>query len=64
MQILLSGTQAGPGLTGKQEQEQISRNHVQAFWPISVDLVARGNYEILFIAFHLTRPTHKVDCQN
>ena len=31
MQILLSGTQAGPGRTGKQEQEQISRNHVQTF---------------------------------
>ena len=31
MQILLSRTQAGPGRTGKQEQEQTSRNHVQAF---------------------------------
>ena len=31
MQILLSMTQAGPGRTGKQEQEQTSRNHVQAF---------------------------------
>ena len=31
MQILLSRTQAGAGRTGKQEQEQTSRNHVQAF---------------------------------
>ena len=36
MQILLSWTQAGAGRTGKQEQEQTSRNHVQAFLPISV----------------------------
>ena len=36
MQILLSRTQAGAGRTGKQEQEQNSRNHVQAFLPISV----------------------------
>ena len=31
MQILLSRTQPGPGRTAKQEQEQTSRNHVQAF---------------------------------
>ena len=31
MQILLNRTQAVPGRTGKQEQEQTSRNHVQAF---------------------------------
>ena len=31
MQILLSRTQAGPGRTDKQEQEEISRNHVQPF---------------------------------
>ena len=36
MQILLSSTQAGAGRTGKQEQEQTSLNHVQAFYPISV----------------------------
>ena len=29
MQILLSRTQAGPGRTGEQEQEQASPNHVQ-----------------------------------
>ena len=29
MQILLSKTQSGPGRTGKQGQEQTSRNHVQ-----------------------------------
>ena len=37
MQILLSNSQAGPGRTVKQEQEEISRNHVQAFIPGSVD---------------------------
>ena len=31
MQILLSRTQAGAGRTVQQEQEQTSRNHVQAF---------------------------------
>ena len=31
MQILLSRTQPGPGRTGKQEQKQTSRNHIQAF---------------------------------
>ena len=36
MEILLSNSQAGPGRTVKQEQEEISRNHVQAFIPGSV----------------------------
>ena len=36
MHILLSNSQAGPGRTVKQEQEEISRNHVQAFIPGSV----------------------------
>ena len=36
MQILLSNSQAGSGRTVKQEQEEISRNHVQAFIPGSV----------------------------
>ena len=38
MQILLSNSQAGPGRTVKQEQEEISRNHVQAFIPGSVEI--------------------------
>ena len=36
LQILLSSTQAGPGRKVKQEQEEIYRNHVQAFIPGSV----------------------------
>ena len=36
MYFLLSRIQAGPGRTVKQEQEEISRNHVQAFIPGSV----------------------------
>ena len=35
--VLLSRTQAGPGRTVKQEQEEISRNHVQTFIFPSVD---------------------------
>ena len=36
VQILLSNSQAGTGRKVKQEQEEISRNHVQAFIPGSV----------------------------
>ena len=36
MKILLSNSQAGPGRTVKQEKEEISHNHVQAFFPGSV----------------------------
>ena len=38
MFVLLSRTQAGPGRTVKQEQEEVSRNHVQAFIPGSVHI--------------------------
>ena len=34
--VLLSRTQAGPGRTVKQDQEEISRNHVQTFICLSV----------------------------
>ena len=49
MQILLSRSPAGPGRTVKQEQERISRNHVQTFISPSVlilDLM-RGVYVIV-----------------
>ena len=36
LQILLSRTQAGPGRTVKEQQEQTSRNHVQRILLISV----------------------------
>ena len=36
VQILLSNSLARPGRTVKQEQEEISRNHIQAFIPDSV----------------------------
>ena len=36
MYVLLSRTQAGPGRTFKEEQEEISRNHVQTFISPSV----------------------------
>ena len=37
LHVLLSSTQAGPGRTVKQEQEEISRNHVQTFISPSVE---------------------------
>ena len=37
--VLLSRTQAGPGRTVKQEQEEISRNHVQTFICLSVHIM-------------------------
>ena len=37
--VLLSRTQAGPGRAVKQEQEEISRNRVQTFIYLSVNLV-------------------------
>ena len=36
LQILLSTTQAGPGRAVKEEQEEISPNHVQAIYGASV----------------------------
>ena len=39
LHVLLSRTQAGPGRTVKQEQEEISRNHVQTFICLSVQVV-------------------------
>ena len=36
LQILLSYSQAGPGIKAKQGQEEISRSHVQAFFLGSV----------------------------
>ena len=35
---MLSNSQAGPGRKVKQEQEETSRNHVQAFFPGSVEV--------------------------
>ena len=43
MQILLSNSQAGTGRTFKQEQEEISRNHVQAFILGSVHCTYAGS---------------------
>ena len=37
LHVLLSRTQAGPGRTVKQEQEEISRNHLQTFIYLSVE---------------------------
>ena len=45
MQILLSNSQTGPGRKVKQEQEEISRNHVQAFFPGSVHLLLVTNLQ-------------------
>ena len=40
--VLLSRTQAGPGRTVKQEQEEISHNHVQTFICLSVQEMRSG----------------------
>ena len=41
MQILLSNSQARTGRTVKQEQEEISRNHVQTFIYLSVSILRK-----------------------
>ena len=46
---LLSRTQAEPGRTVKQEQEEISRNHVQTFIYLSVKSKDWFNAEILML---------------
>ena len=46
--VLLSSTQAGPGRTAKQEQEEISRNHVHTFICLSV------HYHILHHPLYLS----------
>ena len=50
MQILLSNSQAGPGRTVKQEQDEISRNHIQAFIPGSVLCLQIGAFCTQIIA--------------
>ena len=40
LQILLSRTRAGPGRSVKEEQEEISPNHVQAIYGASVLVVS------------------------
>ena len=45
MYFLLSRTQAGPGRTVKQEQEQTSRNHVQTFSGCSVQHHQCGHHQ-------------------
>ena len=52
LHVLLSRTQAGPGRTVKQEQEEISRNHVQTFICLSVH-TADGHPAALRLSEHL-----------
>ena len=49
LQILLSRTQVGPGRKVKQEQEQISRNHVQTFSVCSIHGTTLHNSKIDFL---------------
>ena len=46
LQILLSSTQSGPGRKVKQEQEEISRNHVPRLFLSSVANVIYGSEDI------------------
>ena len=58
MHILLSNRQAEPGRTVKQEQEEISRNHVQTFtlYSLATDrLVSDAEEENLSFIFHFFR---------
>ena len=48
--VLLSRSQAGPGRTVKQEQEEISRNCVQTFISPSVDIPKFGLFAADFLA--------------
>ena len=45
--VLLSRTQAGPGRTVKQEQEEISRNHVQTFIYLSVRIMPLQSFGLI-----------------
>ena len=45
--VLLSRTQAGPGRKVKQEQEEISRNHVQSFIYLSVQVFAIPRFSVV-----------------
>ena len=56
MQILLSNSQAGPGRKFKQEQEEISRYHVQGYKPFSRSLYV--SFKMLHAPERLfTKPT-------
>ena len=55
--VLLNRTQAGPGRTVKQEQEDISRNHVQTFIYPSVHRLVSGQFA--FNDFKSCRRTQK-----
>ena len=48
MPILLSNSQAGPGRTVKQEQEEISRHDLQAFSGGPVFVINESKMEIAF----------------
>ena len=47
MFVLLSRTQAGPGRTVKQEQEEISRNHIQTFISPSVSPAMKNHSSVM-----------------
>ena len=55
MHILLSNSQAGPDRTVKQEQDENSRNHVQAFFPGSV---------LIFDTTYATALVHRIESGN
>ena len=58
MQILLSSTQAGPGRKVKQEQEEISRNHVPRLFlgsvQINLQLLTKLEEVYLFIEHYMS----------
>ena len=60
MQILLSNSQAGPGRRVKQEQKEISRNHVKAFIPGSVVLLFWKKDSLTIVLGIIPMPTKTV----
>ena len=58
MYVLLSRTQSGPGRAVKQEQEEISRNHVQTFIYLSVDI--HGIFFTMDLVCALRLPYHTI----
>ena len=53
LHVLLNRTQAGPGRTVKQEQDEISRNHVQAFILGSVHICAWARFSLKFHSYNV-----------
>ena len=59
MRLLLSNSQVGPDRTDKQEQEEISRNNIQAFIPGSVQSPATKAFSRLHDPLRASHATYE-----